>query len=160
MYDLPDPDSPANTVTFPNGIAYHDWWLAVCAANENKIIYTPKSLIKYRQHSEQFTGTSSHKKVSIFSLSYSNIMHRWNNVEFNRFIGAQRHLQNLHAFKNTPNCFNRSETLLNDVILYFEDYLNNRLHFKTFFISLKYRKILYPHKNYLFLKNILMDIIG
>lgn len=33
---------------FPDGIGYHDWWLALCASYHNKIIYYDKPLIRYR----------------------------------------------------------------------------------------------------------------
>lgn len=52
------------------------------------------------------------------------------------------------------------EDLMNDVIIYLSSYLNNVVHIKTFFIGLKYHKIIYPQKNYFYIKNILFDIIG
>lgn len=149
-----------NTLPFPDGLAYEGWGVATCAATENKITYTHKSLIKYRQHSEQETGICMQKKVSIFSNIYSRILNRWNEVDFERIVASRKQLQNLQALKNNSNFFNQSEVPLEDVILYFEDYLNNKVHIRTFLLGMKYHKALYPHKNYLFLKNILWDIVG
>lgn len=128
--------------------------------NENKITYTHKSLVRYRQHSEQEIGIGIQKKVSIFRIIYSNILNRWNEIDFKRVVAFREQLKNLQALKNNLNCFNQSEVPLKDVILYFEGYLNNKLYIRAFLVDMKYHKVRYPHKNYLFLKNILMDIIG
>lgn len=36
---------------FPAG-AYHDWWLALCAAGRNGVRYLPEPLVAYRRHDE------------------------------------------------------------------------------------------------------------
>ena len=48
---------------FPDGLAYHDWYLAILAAKEKKIKYLNKSLINYRQHSNQDTGAGKNKSL-------------------------------------------------------------------------------------------------
>ncbi len=145
---------------FPEGIVYHDWWLGICAAYEDKIDYIPGSLIQYRQHSEQNTGASENKKISLFKVAFSNISNRWNSIDFNKIISYKKQLQNLRAIENNKEYIPEVKVILDDAIVYFEDYLEHKFHIKTFYISMKYHKVLYPYKNYLFLKNIFMEIIG
>ncbi|MDD5052225.1 MAG: glycosyltransferase family 2 protein [Sulfuricurvum sp.] len=144
---------------FPEEITYHDWWLAICAAADKKICYTDKSLTQYRQHIRQNTGVKSSQNTSVFQDIYSNIIKRFNNIQHHRIRAYQKHHQNLHAIKNIK-WVNEYLPDINNAILYFEDYLKNKFHFKTFLISLKYHKILYPYKNYFYIKNFLMDIVG
>lgn len=43
----------------PFDVRMHDWWLALLASAAGKIGYIPKSLVKYRQHSENVLGAVS-----------------------------------------------------------------------------------------------------
>ncbi|RMC99279.1 glycosyltransferase family 2 protein [Aquitalea palustris] len=43
---------------FPDGIAYHDWWLALCAAQGNGVRFLDEALVRYRQHANQDTGAN------------------------------------------------------------------------------------------------------
>jgi glycosyltransferase involved in cell wall biosynthesis len=45
----------AMSFPFPDDF-YHDWWLAIVAANCNGIAYTSKPLIRYRQHDSNVIG--------------------------------------------------------------------------------------------------------
>lgn len=145
---------------FPEGIAYHDWWLALCAAENENIIYTSKCLTRYRQHDEQDTGTGSIERVSLFRIAYGNIKSRWNDVDIPRVEAFRKQRRNLLAVEKNINSLDKNKIILNDALVYIEDYLNNKLHIRTFYIGMKYHKTLYPNKNYLYLKNILMDIVG
>lgn len=145
---------------FPEGIVYHDWWLAVCAANVEKLKYTPKCLIQYRQHNAQNTGSGIDKKTTVAKTAYSNIKNRWNNNNTQRVVTFRVQKKNLLAIKNNIQFNDEKKVVLNDALAYIEDYLNYKLHLKTFYIGMKYHKVLYPYKNYMFMQNILMDIIG
>lgn len=144
---------------FPENIAYHDWWLAICAAKDKKICYTKKSLTRYRQHSEQNTGIGSNREPSLLRDIYHNVINRLKNTDFHRATVYRKQKQNLHAIKNI-DCIREHSLIIDDAMLYFDNYLNNQIHIKTFFLGLKYHKTLYPYKNYLYLKNFLLDIIG
>lgn len=39
---------------FPAG-AYHDWWLALCAAGRNGVVYVDAPLVRYRRHGAAFS---------------------------------------------------------------------------------------------------------
>jgi len=39
---------------FPEG-AYHDWWLALCAAGRNGVRYLPEPLVRFRRHCDAFS---------------------------------------------------------------------------------------------------------
>ena len=46
---------------FPNGIEYHDIWLALCSMALNKFVYIPIVIIKYRMHSANSSPSSCFK---------------------------------------------------------------------------------------------------
>ncbi|MBQ9850025.1 MAG: glycosyltransferase family 2 protein [Clostridia bacterium] len=57
----------AEAVPFPDGIAMHDWWIALVALKKKrKAILIEKPLIKWRRHGENVTGkkTSAAQKIS------------------------------------------------------------------------------------------------
>lgn len=81
------------TLPFPEGIRYHDWYLAIHAAYQNKLTYTPKSLTAYRQHQWQDTGSGTDEKSSILR----NCLKRLNNQEFAAIKSTKRQLDNLRA---------------------------------------------------------------
>ena len=145
---------------FPEGIAYHDWWLALYAAKHDRITYTSKCLTQYRQHNEQNTGIRIGENVSYLRRIFLNIMNRMNNIDIHRIVAFRTQKQNLLAIQNNTQINEANKVVLNDALAYIEDYLSNKLHLKTFYIGMKYHKILYTHKNYMFVKNVLMDIIG
>ena len=143
---------------FPNIIAYHDWWLAICAAKFNKICYTPFPLVQYRQHPDQHTGIKS--STNILFQQVINTVERLQGIKVIRVSIAEKQKQNLLALKKHPMCDQKLEPILNDAIDYFDNYLQSPFHLNSFKISLKYHKAIYPYRNYLFLKNIIFDIIG
>lgn len=144
---------------FPEGIAYHDWWLAICASKEHKIVYLNRSLTRYRQHNEQHTGAIVGKKTSLIGVVVKNILNRLNNVPTNRLLDSKKQHQNLLAVQ-TKKWTKQEASCIKDAMSYLDNYVHHLWHLRTFFIGLKYHKVLYPFKNYLFLKNILMDIVG
>lgn len=143
---------------FPDGIAYHDWWLALCAAKENKITYTPKCLTRYRQHNEQHTGIGIDKDYIVRNI-FLNIKNRYINNDCQRVVAFKKHRKNLLAIRNTA-CSVEHKIIFDDALTYIDDYIKNKVHLKTFYVGLKYNSLLYPHKNYLYIKNIILDIIG
>lgn len=52
-------ESLIRALPFPKGLAYHDWWLAINAAEGNGIKFLDESLVRYRQHQYQDTGANS-----------------------------------------------------------------------------------------------------
>jgi glycosyltransferase involved in cell wall biosynthesis len=143
---------------FPKGLQYHDWWLSICAANSGKISYCNKSLVMYRQHGGQDTGAGEPKNKLFYIIN--NIYSRIANKSYERYLASEKHLLNLNALSSNYNLSKKKRKKLTDAMTYFENYLNNFFHPRTFFIGLKHRNNLYHKKNYFYLKNILKDIIG
>lgn len=142
---------------FPGDIVYHDWWLALCAADVNKICYISSPLTRYRQHGDQDTGSGL---TNPFKKFFTNIYKRQQNIDYERIIGIRKQRQNLLAIRKNNISLNIQQDYLNAVISYFDNYLNHTFHIKAFFISLRYHKLFYPRNNFLFIKNFLYDIIG
>ncbi len=57
-----------NSIPFPPQVRLHDWWLAVNAAKNGKLISIQEQTILYRQHSKNVVGGKKHRKLStVFS---------------------------------------------------------------------------------------------
>lgn len=53
-------DLLSETMPFPNGIAMHDWWIALVALkNKRKTVLINKPLILWRRHGENVTGSKT-----------------------------------------------------------------------------------------------------
>jgi glycosyltransferase involved in cell wall biosynthesis len=142
---------------FADGLAYHDWYLAIHAAKHAKIIYLNKPLIQYRQHSTQDTGAVVPNYVSI--LLFDPIK-RLRGKEILRQIGIKKQVKNLLSIQDSIHFSDQEHKSIKDAIAYFNSYLNSFIHFKMFFIGCKYKKYLYRKYNYFCIKNMVRDIIG
>lgn len=78
---------------FPNGLAYHDWYLALHAAYRNRISYESHSLTGYRQHQLQDTGSGDSVRSSILK----NCKDRIKGVEFLQIKSTKKQLINLKS---------------------------------------------------------------
>jgi len=143
---------------FPEALIYHDWWLAMCSAIQNKICYTEECLIDYRVHASQDTGMELNQ--FILQRVWKEASKRILNIPTRKYNGMKKNALQLHAIKEDGRCLLKDSVLLADAIAYADNYLKDKVHLKTFFIGLKYNLFVYPRKNYFFLKNILLDIIG
>ncbi len=127
---------------FPDGIAYHDWFIAISAAYYGKVYYYPKPLIGYRQHSSQNTGAG----VPIGDSVLNNVVCRLLGKEFERLKSHKLHLENLKSIKLTFPSENEFEIRFNEAITYLDDYVNNFIHFRFAYIKIK-RSTFYQKKN-------------
>ena len=146
---------------FPEGLAYHDWYLAIFAAREGKITYYSKPLFQYRQHAYQDTGAIAPNKY--ISLILDPIK-RLFNIKTRREIGISKHLQNLeslyHGKMNNLSVLEKEN--LFEAMEYFQDYFKHYIHIKMFLIGCKYRKNKYRYgkHNYLCIPNLMRELIG
>lgn len=85
-----------NTIPFPPGISYHDWYMAIHAAYLGKITYTSQSLTCYRQHTNQDTGTGLNETSSLIRNCWYRIVGK----EFNNLKSSNSQLKNLTATFN------------------------------------------------------------
>ena len=144
--------------SIPSGEKYHDWWLALLASKANGIKYIDEPLIYYRQHLLQDTGAKIETKFQKFLRVVIDMFHKKNS---DRYQKSKQQIIRLNSFlSEKKKVFTEKETsIMQDAILYHNDYLNNFLHLKTFNIGIKYRNEIY-FNNKFFLKNIVRDLIG
>jgi len=130
---------------FPNGIEYHDIWLALCAMALNKFVYIPMVVIKHRRHSvncspgsglshSQKDGRFRHKMECMVSLKKLPLSE-----------GSRRTIENAENFFLNKNKWYRKHKAFvfwakNYKTLYATDNMNRFLirFFKSFF---KYRNL-------------------
>lgn len=101
-------ESLLRALPFPEGIAYHDWWLALCAAQGNGVSFLDEALVRYRQHANQDTGANQTDKLhSKISTSQKQLRRKI----------AQKQLQNLQAIDRST--FSKAEQgILNQAICF------------------------------------------
>jgi glycosyltransferase involved in cell wall biosynthesis len=110
---------------FPENLAYHDWYLGIMAAYQSKIKYLPTSLQGYRQHPNQDTGA-----VSLNRSYIESIIARALGKEFNGQIASKGQLKNLKALRANFSKDEDFQKKIDDMICFYDDYLNNFFHFK------------------------------
>jgi len=142
----------------PSGEKYHDWWLALLASKNNGITYYDKPLTKYRQHSNQDTGS---KIEDLFSKLKRIVTELINKKDSNRYMNSQLQVERLESFLLERNkIFSKKEIIIiTDALNYHKNYLVGFLHIRTFLVSIKYYDSIY-YKNKYYLKTILKDLIS
>jgi glycosyltransferase involved in cell wall biosynthesis len=115
---------------FPEGIRYHDWWLALVASSMNGVIYIPERLVQYRQHGENDTGANRKPGIvtKLFELSGKR--------KKNSF---QKEIANIKSIITSDRFTRDQVSILNDRLIFYSDYLNSRLHWKSFQMAIKHR---------------------
>ena len=141
---------------FPEGLLYHDWWLGICAAEVNRIVYTKETLVGYRQHITQDTGV--YKESNLLDVLLLNTLKRLRKKDYPKLTAFKHQYQNLKAIVEVKE-FKNSQ-VLSDALVYFSDYLQHIIHPKHFFIGLKYSENIRSTGNFCYLKNIIADLIG
>jgi glycosyltransferase involved in cell wall biosynthesis len=148
---------------FPDGLAFHDWWMAIVAAKFDKITYISEALVKYRRHDLQITKSTTNGILSSFIQKnipflffllrlkkylfvrnlYTGLLRiytRFTNTNFPGFKTYQLQINNLDSVKSNK-IFNLDEKIiLRDAIQYYRDYIKNLVPLKYYYIGLKYSK--------------------
>lgn len=113
------------SIPFPEGLSYHDWYLAIHAAYLRKIIYTSESLTGYRQHSNQDTGSGNNEKSSIIR----NCLNRIKGYEFSQIRSTKKQISNLKAsLKDFSNDQDFHQKQLSTIKV-LEEYVNSFFHY-------------------------------
>lgn len=150
-----------SALPFPDGIVYHDWWLALsasCRGGEEGISYIPRALVGYRRHTSQHTGVSSVGRRVPEPIA--GILARIGGMETRRMKWASIQLSQLEALRGCRERHCYGDTEIDDAESYFESFVKSPFHPLTFFRGLKYAECIYPGTNPLYLRNILYDIAG
>jgi len=142
----------------PSGEKYHDWWLALLATRNRGIRYIEDSLVLYRQHEEQDTSAGLETKIVKLIRLGTNFFHK---RKSKRYQKALWQIERLESYKRERSEFFLKEenSVINDALEYYTEYINSFFHLKCFYISLKYSKEIH-YKNPFFIKSFLFDIIG
>lgn len=85
---------------------------------------------------------------------------RWKGIDMHRVVDFRKHRKNLLVIEKSIQCTDEDKIILHDALVYIEDYLDVKLHLKTFYIGIcSTIRYFDPRRNYLYLKNMLLDII-
>jgi len=85
----------SRAMPFPDGVLYHDWWLAMVASTAGGIACVDESLVLYRQHDANLAGTARFRGWrSLLRLDIVSLRKKMN----------RRYAANLRAMMTSP-CF-------------------------------------------------------
>jgi glycosyltransferase involved in cell wall biosynthesis len=143
----------------PDGEKYHDWWFALAASKYGGIKYLRDQLVFYRQHSSNDTGIV--KKPSVFEELFGFINRIGKRSGSFKYQYAKLQAERLKAIFHSKFFFSEDRDFIQDAILFYENYLNSRIHFKAYTIGRKYEKYIYPNrKGFLRWKALMGGLIG
>lgn len=129
----------------PNHVT-HDDWFTILAAKRGGIKYLDLSLVQYRQHGRNVTGTlARHSSL-------------W------EFLGVIRNLGNQQANECRRNCYNaiiekldslnesrafneNEKGFIAEVAMFYRNQIDSVLHWKSFLIALKNYSVIVPQKS-------------
>lgn len=130
-------ESLLRALPFPEGIAYHDWWLALCAAKGNGVRFLDEALVRYRQHANQDTGANQTAKLRTkIGTSQKQLRKKI----------ALKQLQNLLAINR--NAFSTTEQqIFNQAICFHRSLSQGIVHPQAAFIYCQQYKYIKPNIN-------------
>ncbi len=73
----------------PSQAMMHDWWLALVAAGFGHVEFIPRSLVRYRQHSQNTLGASEFIPRKVFSRTTLKQLFRQNTDELLQAVAGQ-----------------------------------------------------------------------
>ena len=144
-----------HSLPFPEGVAYHDWWFAICAATQHGLKYYDEPLISYRQHGGQDTGAFDGKSAGI--LFYLKKLRLFNSAG-KRTVSAKQ-LKNLIAAKQRLRGILPDEAF-DEAIAYHRSLSEGALHWTAFWIGMRRSRVLRPGDDMAHLKLVTNDLIG
>lgn len=117
---------------FPRNMLAHDWWLAICASKKGSVKYLNEPLISYRQHAFNQIGAADISKI------YPHLL---------RTKAYQKTLLFLETLYGEKKWNDKENTVLRDLIDYYQAYFNDSIRLKSFYIHMKYFKYFYNDKS-------------
>ena len=121
----------------------HDWWLTMCAHNTNGIKYIDEVLFHYRHHENNYSRQG--EKVS-FLGKFLNFYNKERVVERKRKIIEQCNITE-YLFDESSCTIEKEKVFLTDMKGFCKSFLSTKVHFKAFFIAIKYKKFMFLDKN-------------
>ena len=115
----------------PNGVTFHDVWIAFVASSYGTITYTEEALTLYRRYTEQVTHVEKKK-------SNSGFFERLKEKEARKIAYAQRQQEHLQALLNLDHSILADTSILDNIQIAMEHfrYFEKRLFSATFFWKL------------------------
>lgn len=124
----------SKALPFPEGLIFHDWWLAICASLDSGIVFFPAPLIKYRHHSNNQTNTGTIDKGSIILKKLT---------EFRSKRKSGFYEKRLHSFITLRDRYKDSGMdfrILDERIEFYLDIKKGLIHPRAAYIAWKHRR--------------------
>lgn len=133
----------------------HDWYLVMLANHHCGVIYLNESLTLYRHHSNNYSR--AHTKLPLAKVIYRYFNNNKELKESSIKMIEQKKIVE-HLIENDLYKSNSQLLFLNQILRYTESFLSTKIHFRAFFIALKYNNYIITTSNsfkrliFLFLK--------
>jgi glycosyltransferase involved in cell wall biosynthesis len=140
---------------FPDGLAYHDWWLAICASTRHGVKFLDRPLVKYRQHGAQNTGAFETKGVHLFNTLR----------KLRVFSGAEKKLISAKQLRNLDSgkaylLRHLPGELVRQAMDYHRSLSKGLFHWRAFMIGVRMPGTLRPGDRLAVVKLVTNDLIG
>ena len=130
----------------PENVVAHDWWIAIHAKQQGKIIYIPEALVQYRQHENNQIGAANALKISSHTA---------------RVESHQKKLLFLQTLRQSMEWNKEEKKILNDLIYYYQTYFDMNIRMTAFFIHMKYFKYFHDDKGIIYrLMGLVLSLFG
>lgn len=125
---------------FPEGIPYHDWWIALIASANGGIEFCSKPLVYYRYHGNNNTQTG--KKTLVIS-----VVDKINEV--NKKLNSDFYISKCNWLKNIcmSRYFSPSQiAYINEITEIYNGIISKKIPIKATILAFKNRKYMFPRR--------------
>lgn len=122
-------------IPIPEGITFHDIWIAFLASSKGEITFIDEPMTYYRRYNEQITRN--------VTKDYKSIFDRLNKKENSYLLHAQNLVNYCTAFRNVESIDEDMKTILDTLIEHYSNY-------KKGYFNLKMQSCLKKYKDELF----------
>lgn len=144
-----DADLKKDFLPIPKTETYHDWYINLWAAKRNGIKFLNMPLMYYRRHDSNFTQIETKSETLLVKI-FNTLINQKDKSKINKM-----RIENINRLKGIINLNIFNDKIIKEVLTFNENYINTKIHFKTFYIALKYS--IYIHPNYSFLMRFLIS---
>jgi glycosyltransferase involved in cell wall biosynthesis len=131
---------------FPEGIFAHDWWLAVCAFKNGRIVYCDYPLIRYRQHASNQIGAANSKHIHPLEA---------------REKAFKKTAMSLQALLNASFFSTHEKQFIVQLIQYYNDFFTKMIRFHSFVFHFRYFRYFNEGKPFLYqLVGLFLSLFG
>ena len=135
-------DLLSRALPIPSCETYHDWWLGVVASCERGVGFIDLRLVKYRQHGANETGANI--KTGIITRIIAHLRGDTDSEKRKYYELLRARAKTYPLIRERLSLEVAQLQFLADIGSYAESLLEPRFRWRSFFLALRYRHVLFP----------------